>query len=114
MYRSFELIVIDFDAVKYFLPFEKGINSFLHIIKVTIDDLERQLLTLKDSAIVGPQGSFLNFETAKDIISFNKGLFDNPVEVDAVSGSLFAVKTELLNSGVLKFDNQYTPCYFEE
>ncbi len=37
-----------------------------------------------------------------------------PVEVDAVSGFLFAVKTDLFNQGILKFDNQYTPCFFEE
>ena len=89
-------------------------NSDLHLGKETIDNLETYLLRLPDAAIVGPQGSFFNFETAKDMVYLNKGTFNSPTEVDAVSGFLFAVKTELFNSGVLKFDNQYTPCYFEE
>ncbi len=90
------------------------LNSDLHLKKETIDNLETYLLKLPDSAIVGPQGSFFNFEKAKDMYYLDKGAFKNPIKVDAVSGFLFAVKTELFNSGVLKFDNQYTPCYFEE
>ena len=89
-------------------------NADLHISKETIENIERYLLNLPEAAIVGPQGSFYNFEAAKDILYFNKGTFKNPIAVDAVSGFLFAVKTELFNSGVIKFDNQYTPCYFEE
>ncbi len=89
-------------------------NSDLHVSKETIENLERYLLNLPEAAIVGPQGSFFNFDAAKDILYFDKGTFKNPISVDAVSGFLFAVKTELFNSGVIKFDNQYTPCYFEE
>jgi GT2 family glycosyltransferase len=36
------------------------------------------------------------------------------VEVDAVSGFLFAVKTEYFARQGLQFDAQYTPCYMEE
>ncbi|HVO75250.1 MAG TPA: methyltransferase domain-containing protein, partial [Ignavibacteriaceae bacterium] len=59
-------------------------------------------------------GSFFNFYKAKDLAYFDKNSLNAPLEVDAVSGFLFAVKTELFNKGVIKFDNQYTPCYFEE
>lgn len=90
------------------------LNSDLHMGKETVLLMEKYLLNLPDAAIVGPQGSFFNFETAKDMHYLNKGTFKYPVVVDAVSGFLFAVKTELFNSGVIKFDNQYTPCYFEE
>ncbi len=90
------------------------LNSDLHLTQATIENMEKFLNRLPNAAMVGPQGSFFNFETAKDMVYFNKGTFKEPIEVDAVSGFLFAVKTELFNSGVLKFDNQYTPCYFEE
>ncbi len=90
------------------------LNSDLHISKETIEQMEKYLLRLPDAAIVGPQGSFFNFETAKDMFYLEKGKFNDPMVVDAVSGFLFAVKTELFNSSVIKFDNQYTPCYFEE
>ena len=90
------------------------LNSDLNINGEVIDKLEEYLLKLPDAAIVGPQGSFFNFYKAKDLAYFDKGTFNTPIEVDAVSGFLFAVKTDLFNKGILKFDNQYTPCYFEE
>ena len=90
------------------------LNSDINISKETIGILEENLLNLHDAAIVGPQGSFFNFYKTKDIAYFDKNSFSSPIEVDAVSGFLFAVKTELFNKGKLKFENQYTPCYFEE
>ncbi|MGE5499138.1 MAG: glycosyltransferase, partial [Syntrophothermus sp.] len=90
------------------------LNSDLHIKNDTVVKLHQALLDLDDAAIAGPQGSFFKFETLKDLQYFDKGSFNYPIAVDAVSGFLFAVKTELFNRGILKFDNQYTPCYFEE
>lgn len=90
------------------------LNSDLTLERETVDILERHLLELPDAAIVGPQGSFFEFNTMKDILYFDKGTFDGAIPVDAVSGFLFAVKTEYFNNGILKFDNRYTPCYFEE
>ena len=90
------------------------LNSDLSLTEETIDKLENHLLKMPDAAIVGPQGSFFNFYKAKDLAYFDKNTFNAPIEVDAVSGFLFAVKTDLFNKGILKFDNQYTPCYFEE
>jgi|GEM_PF-542531 len=90
------------------------LNADLSLSENVISSMENYLNILPDAAIVGPQGSFYSYERAADITYFHKGSFDKPFQVDAVSGFLFAVKTELFNSGVLKFDNQYTPCYFEE
>ncbi len=90
------------------------LNSDLNISRETIEKLEEHLLKLPDAAIVGPQGSFFNFYKVKDLAYFDKSTFSTPIEVDAVSGFLFAVKTDLFNKNILKFDNRYTPCYFEE
>jgi len=90
------------------------LNSDLHIEKEAVDVIEKYLMELPDAAIAGPQGSFFDFNVLKDILYFDKGTFDKPVAVDGVSGFFFAVKTDLFNNGSLKFDNIYTPCYFEE
>ena len=90
------------------------LNSDLHIENETVIALERYLHELPDAAIVGPQGSFFEFNACKDIMYFDKGTFNKPIPVDGVSGFLFAVKTDLFNLGYVKFDNRYTPCYFEE
>lgn len=90
------------------------LNSDLKIGKQTILDIEKALDTLPDAAIVGPQGSFFSFETLKDYIYFDKNTFAKPIVVDAVSGFLFAVRTDLFHENKLKFENNFTPCYFEE
>ncbi|MGE5680449.1 MAG: glycosyltransferase [Bacillota bacterium] len=90
------------------------LNSDLHVEKETVEILDNALNELEGAAIVGPQGSYFNYDSGEDIQYFDKGSFNYPIVVDAVSGFFFAVKTEYFNSGILKFDNQYTPCYFEE
>lgn len=90
------------------------LNSDLHVEREAVDEMEKYLLELDSAAIVGPQGSFFKFETAKDLHYFDKGSFNYPVAVDAVSGFFFAVKTEYFNGGSLHFENNFTPCYFEE
>lgn len=90
------------------------LNSDLHIEEQTVLDLETALEKLPLAAIVGPQGSFVNFETLQLIEYYDKGTFTEPKLVDDVSGFLFAVKTELFNSSVIHFDSAYTPCYTEE
>jgi len=76
--------------------------------------MENALSTLDKAASVGPQGSYFDYHTAKDIMYFDKGSFNNPLVVDAVSGFLFAINLKLVEDKLLKFENQYTPCYFEE
>lgn len=89
-------------------------NADLHITKQAVEKIENALIELPDSAMAGPQGSLFNFEMAKDLLYYDKGQFDREMEVDAVSGFFYAVKTKYFNDGTLKFENAYTPCYFEE
>lgn len=90
------------------------LNADLHVSGETIDALEAGLWKLENAACVGPQGSFVNFELCCDHCYFDKGSFSEPLEVDAVSGFLFAVKRELFDDKTLKFEGAFTPCYFEE
>ena len=90
------------------------INSDVHIEKPTVLALEKAIISQPDAAMVGPQGSFFNYELAQDLEYFDKGSFNNIQEVDAVSGFLFAVKTKYFSDGTLKFERKFTPCYFEE
>ncbi len=90
------------------------LNSDLKVKPGLFDKLQTFLENNADVAFVGVQGSYLNFEKLRIIHYFEKGQFAEPKEVDDVSGFLFATKTELFNSNVLHFDNQYTPCYNEE
>lgn len=90
------------------------LNADLHVTEEVFTTLERALDELPDAAVVGPQGSFFDFATAQDIQYFERGSFAAPVCVDAVSGFLFGVRTEAFGPGGLKFENRFTPCYFEE
>ncbi|WP_188055571.1 glycosyltransferase family protein [Oryzomonas rubra] len=89
-------------------------NADLHVERAAIDSLEQALHSLPDAACVGPQGSFVNFTLTKDYLYFDKGTFDKPRQVDAVSGFFFALKLEHFNARLIRFENGFTPCYFEE
>ena len=90
------------------------LNADLHVTKGVIEQLQEALKILPQAAIAGPQGSYFNFEQLKDYIYLDKGTFNTCMEVDAVSGFLFGVKTEPFKNKSLQFENDYTPCYFEE
>lgn len=90
------------------------LNADLHVRKPAIDALEQALSTLPDAGCVGPQGSFVEYSLARDYIHFDKGSFSTPLEVDAVSGFFFAVKLQHFNQKTIRFENGFTPCYFEE
>ncbi len=90
------------------------LNADLHVEAAAIDTMENSLDTLEKAACVGPQGSFVNHALTRDYLYFDKGSFHEPVEVDAVSGFLFVVKRRLFGPGALKFEEAFTPCYFEE
>ena len=90
------------------------LNADLHVGKAAIDALEQALLTLPDAACVGTQGSFTEYALARDYVYFDKGSFNRPIAVDAVSGFFFAIKLELFNNKIIRFENSFTPCYFEE
>ncbi len=90
------------------------LNADVHVEPEAIQALEMGLATLPQAAIVGPQGSFYRFDTLRDILYLDKGSTSIPVEVDAVSGFLFAVRTDQFARQGLQFDAQFTPCYMEE
>jgi len=90
------------------------LNADLHVEYPAIEALEQALHTLPDAACVGPQGSFFEFSLARDYVYFDKGTFNQPIEVDAVSGFFFAVKLQHFNEKIIRFENGFTPCYFEE
>jgi hypothetical protein len=90
------------------------LNSDLHLQPEAVEVVEQGILTLEDAACVGPQGSFVNFRICKDYHYFGQGTFNVPLEVDAVSGFFFAVKREHFGPSALRFENAFTPCYFEE
>lgn len=95
-------------------PYVLILNADLHLEAATIETIEQGLRHLDKAACVGPQGSFVNYRLARDFIYFDKGGFDQPIAVDAVSGFLFGVRRELFEPGGLKFEEAFTPCYFEE
>ncbi len=90
------------------------LNADLHVEASAIDVLEQALLSLPDAACVGPQGSFFEFTLGRDYTYFDKGTFKKPLEVDAVSGFFFALKLQHFNEKIIRFENGFTPCYFEE
>lgn len=90
------------------------LNADLHVERSAIDALEEALLSFPDAACVGPQGSFFEFTLARDHIYFDKGTFSQPLEVDAISGFFFALNLQHFNEKIIRFENGFTPCYFEE
>lgn len=90
------------------------LNADLHVERSAVDALEQALYELPDAACVGPQGSFFDFVLGKDYTYFDRGTFSSPLEVDAVSGFFFALKLEHFNQKLIRFENAFTPCYFEE
>ena len=95
-------------------PFVMILNADLHLEAPVIDAIEQGLTTLDRAACVGPQGSFVNYRLTRDFLYFGKDSFDEPTEVDAVSGFLFGIRREQFGAGGLKFEEAFTPCYFEE
>ena len=90
------------------------LNADLHVKQQAIDAVETALHELPDAACVGPQGSFVEYALGRDYIYFDKGTFNHPMEVDAVSGFFFAIKLQHFNEKIIRFENGFTPCYFEE
>jgi tetratricopeptide (TPR) repeat protein len=95
-------------------PITFVMNADLHVQKEAVEKLEKGIINFSKAAITGPQGSFFNAYNARDLHYFDKGTFDKPMPVDAVSGFFFAAKTKYFHDCEINFDNRYTPCYFEE
>jgi len=90
------------------------LNSDIHIENDVVEKVSSLIEWRKDAAMVGPQGSFFSFKDRADFMYFDKGKFNETMVVDAVSGFLFGVGTEKFDRYGLKFENKYTPCYYEE
>jgi len=90
------------------------LNADLHLQAEAVEAVEQGLLALERAACVGPQGSFVDIALTRDHLYFDKGNFEQPIAVDAVSGFFFAVKLEHFRDKTLTFENAFTPCYFEE
>jgi GT2 family glycosyltransferase len=90
------------------------LNADLHISRTAVEAMESFLFSLDRAAIVGPQGSLLDFASMRIERYFEKGTFDEPVMTDDVSGFCFAIHHERFLQHGLHFDTRYSPCFFEE
>jgi GT2 family glycosyltransferase len=90
------------------------VNADAHISAESVEVMQRGLTELPDAACVGPQGAFIDFPLCTDHLYFDRGSFDRPIEIDSVSGFFFAVNRRLFARHGIRFENDYTPCYFEE
>lgn len=90
------------------------LNADLHVTAPCLDALHRGLLDLPDAAVVGPEGSLVDFATLKVLSYLHPGMLSEPQQVSNVSGFLFGVRTDRLWEHGLGFDPRFTPCFFEE
>ncbi|MFZ4855261.1 MAG: glycosyltransferase family protein [Desulfuromonadaceae bacterium] len=90
------------------------VNADAHISSDAVVTIEQGLMTLPGAVCVGPQGAFYNFSLCTDYCYFDKGSFNQAMEVDAVSGFFFAVSRRLFSENGLQFESAYSPCFFEE
>jgi GT2 family glycosyltransferase len=90
------------------------LNADVHIRPLAVSQLESYLLRLDKAVIVGPQGSHLDLKNLSVIRYFEKGVFNEPVQVHDVSGFLFAIHLERFLKHHLMFDVQFSPCLYEE
>lgn len=90
------------------------LNADLHVKPNAIAELENYLFSLDKAAIVGPQGTLLDYRTLSIIRYFSKGTFDAPVQTNDVSGFFFAIHPDRFRAHGLMFDIQFSPCFCEE
>ena len=107
--RSWNLGINMAEAATVFI-----LNADLHLAPTAITQIEGYLHNLPDAVIVGPQGSYLDFENLRVIQYFQKGTFNQPVRTHDVSGFFFAIHLERFLAHKLCFDVRYSPCFMEE
>lgn len=90
------------------------LNADLHLKPEAVYALETVMSSYDSAVCAGPQGSFVNFANSCDYKYFDKGSFNSPLNVDAVSGFFFCVNQRLMSEHGIAFENRFTPCYFEE
>jgi SAM-dependent methyltransferase len=90
------------------------LNADVHVRAAAVDQLESYLFSLDKAVIAGPQGTILDYQKLRDKRYYEKGTFNEPVQVHAVSGFLFAIHLERYIKHNLLFDVQFSPCCYEE
>jgi GT2 family glycosyltransferase len=89
-------------------------NADLYVLPSAIEKLESYLFNLDKAVIVGPQGSYIDFENLRVLRYFQKGDFQEPLRTHDVSGFFFCIHRERFLQHRLMFDVQYSPCFMEE
>ena len=91
------------------------LNADLRLKHQVIFDLVSVLEKDEEIAMSGPQGCVADLNlNGQEISQLIKGCFFEEKEVDLVMGFMFAVRTQLFHSSILKFDNHLTPAFSEE
>ncbi len=90
------------------------LNADLHIKNSGVNALLEFIKNNKNVAMVGPQGAFFDEKNMVDYFYFDKNSFSSPIKIDAVSGFYFLINKALFDKNNIKFENNLTPCYFEE
>ncbi len=90
------------------------LNADVHIRSLAVSQLESYILRLDKAVIVGPQGAIVDYQNHRDLRYYEKGTFNEPVQVNAVSGFFFAIHLERYHKHHLSFDVQFSPCFYEE
>jgi GT2 family glycosyltransferase len=107
--RSWNLGIMSAEGRTVFI-----MNADLHVKPNAVKQLESYLYQLPDAVLVGPQGSYLDFESLRIIHYFQKGAFESPVRTHDVSGFFFVIHLERFLAHKLLFDVRYSPCFMEE
>jgi GT2 family glycosyltransferase len=89
-------------------------NADLKVGARAIEQLEEALFSLFNAVIVGPHGSFVDFQNMRVRHYYHKGNFDKPVQTHDVSGFFFCLHLERFLAKGLRFDPRYSPCFMEE
>ena len=90
------------------------LNADLHIQSAAIEKMQAYLFDLEKAVLVGPQGSMVDFPNLKDKRYYDKGSFQSPRRVHAVSGFFFGIHRQRFLENQLAFDVRYSPCFMEE
>jgi GT2 family glycosyltransferase len=90
------------------------LNADLHITSRAVHQLSDYLFSLDKAVIVGPQGALVDFQNLTDKKYYDKGSFNMPIRVQAVSGFLFCIHRRSFLAHHLSFDVRYSPCFMEE
>ncbi|MBY0431820.1 MAG: glycosyltransferase, partial [Rhodospirillales bacterium] len=90
------------------------LNADLHVTLEALERIEAYVLSLPDAVLVGVGGDVMEPVNFHALRSWLPGAFSEPVEVDRVSGYLFAIHAERFHDAGLSFDPRLSPYFHEE